>query len=73
MGDGYREGGRDQTSGSLGSCYGWNHVPPKHMLKSWDFAGGPVVRTPRFHCRGHRFDPWSGNQDPSCHMEMFKS
>ena len=26
-----------------------------------DFSGGPVVKTLRFHCRGHRFDPWSGN------------
>ena len=32
-----------------------------------DFPGGPVVRTPRFHCRGRRFDPWSGNWDPACH------
>ena len=29
--------------------------------KSWDFPGDPVVKTPRFHCRGHGFDPWSGN------------
>ena len=28
---------------------------------SWDFPGGPVVKTPRFHCRGRGFDPWSGN------------
>ena len=28
-----------------------------------DFPGGPVVRTLCFHCRGHRFDPWSGNSD----------
>ena len=21
-----------------------------------EFPGGPVVRTPRFHCRGHRFE-----------------
>ena len=21
----------------------------------WDFPGGPVVKIPRFHCRGHRF------------------
>ena len=27
----------------------------------WEFPGGPVVRTPRFHCWGPRFDPWSGN------------
>ena len=26
-----------------------------------DSPGGPVVKTPHFHCRGHRFDPWSGN------------
>ena len=26
-----------------------------------EFPGGPVVRTPHFHCRGHRFNPWSGN------------
>ena len=22
----------------------------------------PVARTLSFHCRGHGFDPWSGNQ-----------
>ena len=26
-----------------------------------DFPGGPVVKTAHFHCRGCRFDPWSGN------------
>ena len=26
-----------------------------------DFPGGPVVKTPHFHCRGCRFHPWSGN------------
>ena len=32
------------------------------MEKFWtDFPGGPVVKTPFFHCRGHEFDPWSGN------------
>ena len=30
------------------------------------FLGGPVVKTARFHCRGHRFEPWYGNQDPEC-------
>ena len=24
-----------------------------------DFPGSPVVKTLRFHCRGHGFDPWS--------------
>ena len=26
-----------------------------------DFPGGPVVKTPRFHRKGCRFDPWLGN------------
>ena len=26
-----------------------------------DFPGGPVVKILYFHCREHRFDPWSGN------------
>ena len=25
-----------------------------------DFPDGPVVKTPRFYCRGHGFDPWLG-------------
>ena len=25
------------------------------------FPDGTVVRTLHFHCRGHGFDPWSGN------------
>ena len=29
--------------------------------KSRESPGGPVVRTPHFHCRGPRFDPWLGN------------
>ena len=34
----------------------------RHQKKKYvDFPGGPVVRTPRFHCRGHGFDPGSGN------------
>ena len=28
--------------------------------KKRDFPGGSVVRTPRFHCSEHRFDPWVG-------------
>ena len=31
------------------------------IVCSEDFPGSPVVKTPRFHCRGHGFDPWSGN------------
>ena len=29
--------------------------------RSQDFPSGPVVRTPHFQCRGHRFNPWSEN------------
>ena len=32
-----------------------------------EFPGGPVVRTLRFHCQRHGFNPWSGNQDPTSH------
>ena len=28
---------------------------------AWDFPGGPLVKTSGSQCRGHRFDPWSGN------------
>lgn len=31
------------------------------IQNSWDFPGGTVVETPRFHCRGHGFDPWLSN------------
>ena len=29
-----------------------------------DFSGGPVVKTLHFHCRGHKFNPWSGSKVP---------
>ena len=32
------------------------------LKKIKDFPGGPVVRIPHFQCRGHKFDPWSGNR-----------
>ena len=39
----------------------WNHCPPK-VWAYRDLPGGPVVKTPCSHCRGHRrFHPWSGN------------
>ena len=28
-------------------------------------AGSPAARTLCFHCRGHGFDPWLGNWDPT--------
>ena len=40
--------------------------PRRRESLGWDFPGGPVVKTLCFHCRRRRFDPWSGNQDPTC-------
>ena len=31
-----------------------------------DFPGGPVAETLCSQCRGHRFNPWLGNYDPTC-------
>ena len=39
----------------------------------WDFPGGPVAEVPCFHCRGHGFNPWSGNWDPTCHAVQPKT
>ena len=49
----YTEGTRVSLSKGLGKDV--------KLKISRDFPGGPVIKTPRFHCRGHRFDPWSGN------------
>ena len=32
------------------------------MVIFGDFPGRPVVKTLRFHYRGHGFDPWSGGK-----------
>ena len=33
----------------------------------------PMIKTLCFQCRGCRFDPCSGNQDPTCHREQPKN
>ena len=30
----------------------------------WELPGSPTVRTPHFHCRGYRLDPWLGSKIP---------
>ena len=40
----------------------------RKRTKQGDFPGGPVVKTPCFHFRGHELDPWSGNYDLTCHV-----
>ena len=47
-------------------CSGQDRKSNVKKPVSGEFAGGPVVRTPRFHCREHGFGPWSGNEDPTC-------
>lgn len=32
--------------------------------------GDPVVKTQSFHYRGHRFDPWLENEDPTSHYSQ---
>ena len=33
-----------------------------HLKKvKGDFPDGPLVKNLHFHCKGHDFDPWSGN------------
>ena len=35
-------------------------IPSEYILKSWDFSGGPVVKTPCLQRRGKQFYPWLG-------------
>ena len=39
--------------------------PIKESL-TWDFPSSPVVKTPGFQCRGHKFNPCLGNENPTC-------
>ena len=35
-------------------------IPSEYILKSWDFSGGPVVKTSCLQRRGKQFYPWLG-------------
>ena len=37
---------------------------------SWNFPGGPVVKTPCFHCRGLGFYSWLGNYNKIPHSSQ---
>ena len=52
-------------------CY-LNGTAPNFVRILGDFPGGPVAKTPSSQCKGHRFDPCSGNQGPACHMAQPK-
>ena len=43
-----------QQSDHRGECFAFT-------LKNRQSPGGPILRTPSFHCKGHRFHPWSGD------------
>ena len=57
---GLRVGERTQQSNHRGRCSAFT-------LK----IGIPVVRTPSFHCKGHEFDPWSGDMKCSLGISDF--
>ena len=40
-------------------------------LPKWDFPGGPVVKTPCFHCRGHRFGPGGGTKTKKKNLPFY--
>ena len=39
---------------------------PTQDKRRRDFPGHPTVKTWHAQCRGHGFNPWSGNQHPAC-------
>ena len=39
----------------------WNFSVIMWRVRMRDFPGSPVVKSPSSHCRGHGFEPWSGN------------
>ena len=50
----------DEQRGVIIKCNGMCHQD----ALAWDFLDSPVVKTPSFQGRGHRFHPWSGNKIP---------
>ena len=50
--------------GDVKEAVGWIELVLRGAVwirRDGEFPGGPVVKTLRFHCRGPRFDPSSGN------------
>ena len=75
--------GKSYGQRSLVGCGSWGHTElDTPDTRVWyfslrctmtDFPGGPVVKTPRFHCWGHGFSPSLGNQDPVCIAKRLKN
>ena len=50
-------------------------VPQVSPLENWGnraFLDGSVVKSLHFHCRGHGFNSWLGNEDPIYHVTWQK-
>ena len=45
---------------------GWCRVLSWRMWKGWGFPGGPEGKKSTLEGRGRGFNPWSGNQGPTC-------
>lgn len=60
----------DQLVGHAQSCDADlpNTAFPSKAGWKRDVTGGPAVKSPGSQCRRHRFDSWSGNQDPTGHI-----
>lgn len=56
----WKPGSPDAVISTLKSWAGFYPVCDKN-ISAGDLPGGPVTKTPPFHCRGPRFDPWLGN------------
>ena len=57
---------REEGEEGAGRQQLWQQKEKEKKGKEWDFPGRSVVKTLRFHCMGHGFNLWSGNQDPAC-------
>ena len=43
-----------------------------HLKRGSESPGGPGVKTPRFHCKGHGSDPWLGTPHAAQHGQKKK-
>ena len=59
-------------TGFVAAAFSRRTWSPGLKRNSGDLPGSPGVETPRFQCRGSRFDPWSGNSEPTCHVAQQK-
>lgn len=56
------------AAGTTGARRGGGYKDNTCQESQGRFSGSPVARTPCFHCRRYRLDPWLGNKDPTSHV-----